>query len=183
MSPRKHERVLGIYPTRSGFAFAVVQLDHGLIDWGEAELSSNSDEVFVERILAQIYRSLPAAVAVEDVLNTLRERSARRRISLITSYLGERSVELRAVPRTLIVSSLGMNDAATKQQIADQLCIRFPEIAHLRPRTFAWKKDRRMNLFDAIALAVAGQAKRMPKRRRPPSEPPEGTRRNVSRSD
>lgn len=155
---RPYQRVLGLYPCRRGFGFAVMEGGRGLIDWGAAELGEDSDVEFLVRVERKIRRCAPALLVLEDCQRPDRSARALRRTEdtilfalragLLTAFFTAGEVnELISLPVT-----------ATKHQVAEHLCGVHPELMPHLPVPSLWRRDPRMNIFRAIALAAAGLA-------------------------
>lgn len=149
-----YARALGIYPCQTGFGFAVIERGRGLVDWGEAELGRDSDEEFVRRVRLQIERSSPALLALEKTSDTSRGAKAKRRVDAalaLATHLCLKSVELSPYE---VREGLSVTAGATKHDLVDQLCEMYPELTRQKPVRSIWKRDPRINVFNAVALAV-----------------------------
>jgi hypothetical protein len=152
---RPYERVLGVYPCQTGFGFAVVEPRRGLIDWGEAELGRNVDDEFIERVVWQIRRCLPGMLAIEDWTNSLRGERTRRRTRAAVALAKRLGLATVVLSRMELRNALQLGPDATRHDVADRMCDFHPELTHQKPSRAIWKKDPRMNVFAAVALATA----------------------------
>jgi hypothetical protein len=149
-----YKRALGIYPCQVGFAFGVVERRRGVIDWGQAELDTKNESEFIARIEAHIKRCSPAVLALETQVNTRRGERAVRQIGVTFAVSVRLGVATVALSPAAIRAALSLPSKATKHDVAGRLCEVFPEIAHHKPTKVIWKKDPRMNVFNAVALAA-----------------------------
>lgn len=153
---RQYHRILAIDPSTKGFGFAVLEGNDRLVDWGVAGLWSKSDEEFLTRLEAMVDRYRPAIIAVEDTSSTRRGERAQRRIEAVVEYAELRDVHPILVSRSEVRSSLDLPTDATKHEAAARIAELFPELGTLLPpERKPWQsEDERMNVFDAVALAI-----------------------------
>lgn len=155
-----YARILAIDPSTKGFGFAVLEGRGRLIDWGVAELYSRNDKEFLTRVEAIIDRYSPVVVAVEDVLvNQRRGERAKRRINAVVGYVHLREIHPAIVSFAEVRTLLGLPEDSTKHETAKVLITSFPELESvLPPKRRPWQsEDARMNIFDAVGLAVVGR--------------------------
>ena len=149
-------RVLGIYPHRLGFSYAILEGERRLVDWGTAQLGRRDDQEFRARLAMIIESNRPTLLVCEDLAADQRGATARRRVGVAVGFA--RSLSLKCVvrrPQTIRVA-LGLDGRASKHDVADRLIELFPELMRLRPRRRIWQRDSRMRLFEAVALCCAG---------------------------
>jgi uncharacterized membrane protein len=153
-------RILGIDPTITGFAYAVLGGPRVLIDWAALQMRSPKHATALERTALLIARFRPHLIAVEDVTGvTRRGERAKRLIRGVEMLAMMKGVKVRRVSRVQIETVLGLEEA-TKYEIARVIAERFPELAPRLPRVRKpWmSEDERMNVFDAVGLAIGVQA-------------------------
>ncbi len=149
-------RILAIDPCTEGFGFAVLEDGRLLVEWGVARVWGKSDRTFHSRVEEMILRFRPSALVLEDVAGRRPSTKVRRIRQLVKhGALGVR--ERRLVGPQTVRRVLG-NPRLTKHGIASLIASHFPEIAHLvpPPRRPWMAEDRRMHVFDAVGLAIAG---------------------------
>lgn len=155
MPPRitLYSRVYGIYPCNGGFAFALLEARGRLIDSGKIDLGTDNDEEFAARLRAEITRCSPSALAIENCTEGKRKEKAQRRVSLAGKLA--RQLKVRCVPigREAVRRDLGFLGVATRHEVAVALSRTFPEIAHRLPKRSIWRRDPRLHVFMALALA------------------------------
>lgn len=152
----RHARAIGIAPSSNGFGFAVLEGGVRLLDWGWARLHSNQDEELLVRVQALVQRYGPTSIALEDVSGTRKGARAARRIDAITRVAKQRHIECDLVPRIQIRHATGLSDKVSKYEVAQAIMTTFQELETLLPPPKeAWQsEDKRMSVFDAIALLV-----------------------------
>lgn len=163
--PQTHSRILAIDPCTKGFGFAVLEGGNRLIDWGVARLYSKNDEEFLVRVDALINRYKPTAIAVEDVAGTSRGERAAKRINDLIGYAAFLDIERALVSRGEVRVILGLPYDATKYEMAQMIAKLFPELeASLPPPRKLWQtEDKRMNVFDAVGLALGATFLHLPR--------------------
>jgi Holliday junction resolvasome RuvABC endonuclease subunit len=159
--PQTHSRILAIDPCTKGFGFAVLEGGNRLIDWGVARLYSKNDEEFLVRVDALINRYKPTAIAVEDVAGTRKGERTAKRVNDLVGYATLLDIERALVSGREAREALGLPYDATKYEVARTIAELFPELkATLPPPRKPWQtEDERMNVFDAVGLAIATSAR------------------------
>lgn len=158
--PEKH-RILAIDPGTREMGVAVLEkgalVYHGVLAFPklpspQARLKQARDAV------AQLIRDFrPTVLAVEKTF------IGRNRSAALLNVLTDEIVSL-AKRKEIAVVSLAPNVVkkaaagdgwATKEDVASAVAARFPELrAYLAPDR-KWKRDRQLNMIDAVALAIA----------------------------
>jgi len=151
-------RILGLDPTSRGCAYAALEGESNLIDWGVASAKLPVDACILSRIEHVIDRCAPDLIAVEDGRGTRRGRRAKEIIKGIERIAKKRTLRIVRVTRRSVRETF--SPATTKQQIAEALARLFPELAPRlpRPRKCFDAEDNRMNIFDAASFAVTAQS-------------------------
>lgn len=152
-------RVVSIDPTTRGFAYAVLEGKENLIDWGLVHVLLRSDGNILSRVEEILDRCLPDLVVIEDGRCIRRRERARRLIKGIEGVAKRRMLQVVRITRSHVQHIL--RPASTKQEIAEALARTFPELAPRLPRfRKPWmSEDERMNIFDAVSLALAALSK------------------------
>ena len=150
------ERALSIFPLRLGFSYALLEGGTRLVDWGVARLGRQNDTEFQRRVATTIEESRPTILVCEDDSNRRRGETARRRAGIAIEVAVFLGVPVTLASAGQIRSALGLHNKASKQKVADELVRRFPELSWRAPLNRIWQRDPKMNVFEAIALAVAG---------------------------
>lgn len=136
-----------------------------LIDWGVARLYSKVDEEFLVRVDAIINRYKPTIIAFEDVSGTHRGERAAKRINDLVGYAALLDIERALVSRGEVRTALGLPYEATKYEVAKRIVTLFQELeATLPPPRKPWQtEDERMNVFDAVGLALGATFLHLPR--------------------
>jgi hypothetical protein len=152
-------RVVAFDPTTRGFAYAVLEGSDNLIDWGLVHVLIRSDANILSRVEHILDRSLPDLLVVEDGRGTRRRARAQRIISGIEQIAKRRMLSIVRVSRSHVREVL--KPARTKHDIALALASIFPELGPRlpRPRKPWMSEDERMNIFDAVSLALTALSK------------------------
>jgi hypothetical protein len=150
-------RTLGLYPTRQGFAFAVLEARGLLVAWGFARIDNAPDTAFVARVVGLMKRYSPAVLTVEDGSTTSRGEKVKRRTARAVEIATSRSCDVRPISRAMVRRALGLSADATSHDMAMRTAELFGELVqHLPPKRRLWEsEDRRMPLFHAVGLALS----------------------------
>ncbi len=155
-----NSRILSISPSTEGFGFAVLERGEKLVDWGVKHVSRDKNEESLRKVEELIASYLPTQLVVEDCLVKECRRSPRIRtlIQEIVKLAEQKMVSVISFPRAKVKAFLCPGGSFTKHDVAEVLAKRFPEELGLRlpPKRRPWKsEDSRMDIFDAVALALA----------------------------
>jgi hypothetical protein len=158
MKPRTL-RVIGIDPTRRGFAYALMEGGEHLVDWGMVHVLIRTDRNVFLRVEEIFNRTLPDLLVLEDGRGTKRGPRARRLIKGIKKIAKRRKLLVRFVSRSRVREVF--HPARTKQEIAESIATSFPELRSRLPRRRKpWMaEDERMSIFDAVSFCVAALSK------------------------
>ena len=157
MKEHINHRILAIDPTTQGFGFAIIEDPPNLIDWGVAGCKKRNVDC-LKRIEMMIEDYQPTVIVLEDC-----SRKDSRRchavgifIRKILKLAGKRKIEIHTFSWEEVQKTFSKVGATTKQEIATKIASQFPElIPRLPRRREPWmSEDHRMNIFDAVALAV-----------------------------
>lgn len=159
-------RLLAIALTSRGLGFAVLEGEMSLIESGHTSVRNgdkNARCLAKVEMLSALYR--PDVMILEDAAakGSKRHRRIKRLYRGLKSFAKKRKLAVHIVSRQQVRCLLLGNEDGTKQQIADVLAKRFPlELAfRLPPKRRPWQSaDARMDIFDAVALAVASRIKK-----------------------
>ena len=162
--PLRHCRVLGVSPSTRGFGFAVIEGERTLADWGATEVKGDKNPRSLAKIERLIAHYQPDVLVLPDVQGKMSRRAPR--IKALNQQIADMAQSLPL--RVVILSTedvrrrcLGTKEG-TKHGLAENLAERFPsELASsLPPKRRPWtSEDRRMDIFDAVGLALAFRLK------------------------
>lgn len=155
----KHLRVLAIAPSTRGFGFALFEGQGVLVDWGVKSVQGDKNRRSLVKVQEMIAHYQPEVIVLEDTAGEDCRRSARirtlsRRIIALATSL---NVRIEVFSREQIREVFFADGEGTKHALAEILARRFPEELgpRLPPKRKPWKsEDCRMDIFDAVALAV-----------------------------
>ena len=154
MARRSLGRTLAIDPTRQGFAYVLLETSV-LVDWGQGNIYPKGDEDFVGRVFLLVDRCKPDLLVLEGPEGSRRGDRAKRLV-----HKTERHATLRELPVAVVtrpeIQERFSHTGKTKWEIACALTKRYPELEwKLPPKRKPWQsEDERMNIFDALSMAV-----------------------------
>ena len=155
----KYPRILAIAPSSNGFGYAVLEGHKVLVDWGVKRVEEHKNAGCVKKVEAMIARYNPQVMVLEDTASEGSLRSPR--IQTLTKRLV--AVAERRAVKVVLFSQMQMrrvflgNDQGTKHAVAESIAEQFPEELGFRlpPKRQTWmSEDSRMDIFDAVALAL-----------------------------
>jgi hypothetical protein len=148
--------VLAAFPSAKGFGYAVFEGPGSLIDWGVKTahgVQKNRQSLQKMRELLTFYR--PDVVVLEDYdgHGSRRARRIEILINLIAAHAHGEGMRTASFSRAEVRACFGL---IAKREIAEAIVREFPELEpRLPPVRKIWmSEDRRMNIFDAVALAL-----------------------------
>ena len=151
--PTKRILAVDLRSTRVGFA--VVETPIQLVDWGKRALTADSCSALLLWLLQKYGISLMVVrkIQFDSPRNTARVRTGLR---VIRKIARARSIELTAMSKNDFNRVFQQPERRTKFEIARLMTVIFPELAQLLPRSRRCyePENRRMSVFDAVALAV-----------------------------
>jgi Holliday junction resolvasome RuvABC endonuclease subunit len=158
----KHFRVLAIAPSTRGFGFAVLEGAETLADWGATEVKRAKNVQALAKIERLIVHYQPDVLVLPDALGKNSRRSPRiKSLCQEIAVLAEtRKIKVKTISDEQVRKSLLGTAEATKHAIAEMLAKRFQiELgSSVPPKRRPWtSEDRRMDIFDAVALGIAIQ--------------------------
>ena len=165
MIQNKTVRVLAVAPLSRGFGYAVSEDPSALVACGNKVINHNKNIhalAWVEKFI-RFYQ--PEVLVLPDV-NAPDTRRAPRIKTLhrkIVALANKHQLKLRFTSVTLVRARLLGSTKGTKQELAEALAAKFPvELAsRLPPKRRPWmSEDPRMDIFDAVGLAVVFWPKR-----------------------
>jgi len=152
-------RILAIDPSAKGFGYIVLESPDQLLDWGLKETCDEKNAKSLRQIEGLVKLYSPSLIAIENIRASDSRRGARVRVLLSqVSSLGRKlKTPVRAVSKSELKKSFESSRAKTKDEIAQVIAKRFPELAlRLPPPRKPWNgPDPRMAIFMAMANALA----------------------------
>lgn len=163
MIPYLPTRILAIDPTSRGFAYAVLEGTERLVDWGLVQIGRGATTA-PGRLESLLERYKPdLLVTGEYLLEPRRGRTMRPLLEDAEALAWGRGIPTGRISRTAIALAFE-GVGKTKHARAVAIVEHFPELLPRlpAPRKPWMSEDERMNIFDAIALALAASLKPSP---------------------
>ena len=165
---RTHLRVLAIAPSTRGFGFAVLEGQETLVDWGVKSVKKEKNTRCVAKVEELIAHYQPGLIVLED--SSVKDARRAIRMQALTQQIiamaSNRKLSVALISRQQVRRIFVSDGEGTKHAIAEILAARFPEELGFRlpPERRPWmSEDYRMNIFDAVALAIASRLLRTKK--------------------
>jgi len=161
----KQFRVLSVSLSNRGFGYAVMENEKTLVVYGKRRMTGDKHKASLKGIEKLIARSQPDYLVLQDVNNakgTVRVDRIRRLHRGIVALAKKHKLPVKIISGWKIRAVLLGNENGTKQELAELLAGRFPdELAfRLPPKRMLWMNpDDRMDIFDAVGLAMVFQLK------------------------
>ena len=157
---QKEHRVCAIAPTTRGFGFAVMEGESSLLAFGSKRVNGNKNARSMDKIAKLIKYYRPDVVVLPDVNATDARRADRIKTlqRIIVDLTHSQKLKAVVISGKRVRQTLLGNPKGTKHEVAAAVGARFPnELSSLLPpKRRAWdSEDRRMDMFDAVGLAVA----------------------------
>jgi hypothetical protein len=162
MSSPFHNRTLAVDLASRGFGYAVLDAKGRLVDWGVRRVTGDKAAECMTRIMDLLEWYAPDLLVLEDCDASTSRRAPRIRALAHDVRRMAEAVEVRVttVSWQKVRDIFGRSARATKHQIATWVAQLYPIMSrHLPPKRKSWmNEDERMNMFDAIALALTARA-------------------------
>jgi RNase H-fold protein (predicted Holliday junction resolvase) len=167
----KQFRILAVTPSTRGLGFVVMEGEKTIIECATRVADGNEKDKNAQSVtkLKKLLDSYQPGVVVLQDMEAKGSRRAPRIKKLnrqIKAVAEKRKIQVKLISGTQMRNVLLGNPKGTKQEMAEMLAAQFPDelASRLPPKRKAWdSEDDRMDIFDAVALAVAlrlKQAKR-----------------------
>ncbi|MEI9966951.1 MAG: hypothetical protein WDN67_05020 [Candidatus Moraniibacteriota bacterium] len=152
--------MLAVAPSSRGLGFAVLESQEKLVDWGVKSIRGDKKTACLAKTVELIQTYQPGIIVLDDASAPTSRRSPRIRqlISEIVAVAEREEIKVLLLSRERVKKILFGHDQATKQAVAEMLAARFPHELGFRlpPKRRPWmSEDYRMDIFDAVALAIA----------------------------
>ena len=160
----KDFRILAIALSTGGFGFVVMEGQRTIIEFGRrvADGDKNAQSLAKMKKLLNFYR--PDVLVLQDVEAKGSRRAPRIKTlnRQIKREAEKQKIEVKLISGKQLRSLLLGNPKGTKQEMAETLAMQFPDelASRLPPKRKTWEsEDGRMDIFDAVALAVVFRMK------------------------
>ena len=154
-----YPRILAIAPSTKGFGYAVFEGHKMLVHWGVKSVKGDKNAGAVEKVEDMIARYNPQVMVLEDTATKESHRAPR--IKALTKRLvavaERRTIKVVLFSQKQIRRVFFGDVRGTKHALAENIAERFPEELGflLPPKRRDWmSQDSRMDIFDAVALAL-----------------------------
>ena len=155
----KYPRILAIAPSTKGFGYAVFEGHKMLVHWGVKSVKGDKNAGAIEKVEDMIARYNPQVMVLEDTATKGSHRAPR--IQALTKRLvavvERRTIKVVLFSQRQIRRVFFGDEPGTKHALAETIAGRFPEELGFRlpPKRRDWmSQDSRMDIFDAVALAL-----------------------------
>ena len=160
MIKSKNVRILAIAPLSRGLGYAVMEGPEKLVASGNKAILRDKNAgalAWVNRFI-QFYQ--PDVLVLSNVLAADTRRASRIKTlhRHIVAWATKRKLKVRLVSVTQVRTQLLGNSQGTKFAVAQMLAAKYPTELGLRlpPKRRPWmSEDPRMDIFDAVGMAVA----------------------------
>jgi len=161
----KDFRILAIALSYGGFGFVVMEGQKTIVECGRrvADGDKNAQSIAKTKKLLNFYR--PGVLVLQDVEAKGSRRAPRIKTlnRQIKGVAEKNKIEVKLISGKQLRSLLLGNPKGTKQEMAEMLATQFPDelASRLPTKRKPWEsEDSRMDIFDAVALALALRLKR-----------------------
>src|ERR1700728_4555172 len=158
MTGRQNDLVVAVYPNARGFAYVVFEGPLSPIDWGMSDLPAKwKTRRCLHRLSLLLDRYQPDALLLRGVSNAHRKGSIAALLAAIKEKARVRGLFTATVSRKQIREAFAYLGSPTRRAIVEAIAKHVPTFAsYVPPIRKIWNgEDRRMGLFDAIAVALA----------------------------
>jgi hypothetical protein len=161
----KFPRILAIAPSTRGFGYAVLEGKETLVNWGVKTVRGDKNRRCIEIAGKMLAHYHPEVMVLQDHSGTDSRRPVRIRVLAhgIIDLAPKHGVSVVLFTRKQIDKVFFARGRGTRYARAEILAKRFPEELgfELPPKRRAWmKEDPRMDIFDAVALALMMRVRR-----------------------
>jgi len=152
--------VLAVAPSSRGLGFGVLEGERTLVHWGVKAIDGDKNKGSIAKVEELIARYHPGMIVLEDysAKDSRRCPWIRGLGKKIVETAKNRQITVALLSREKVRKVFFMDSQGTKDSLAEMLAARFSEELgpRLPPKRRTWmSKDYRMDIFDAVALAVA----------------------------
>jgi Holliday junction resolvasome RuvABC endonuclease subunit len=155
----KYPRILAIAPSTRGFGYAVLEGHKILVNWGVKSVKGDKNAGSIEKVKEMIAHYNPEVMALEDTGAKGSRRSPRIQVlnKRLVAVAESHDIEVALFSQERVRRAFFGHDRGTKHALAEIITKRFPEELGFRlpPKRRPWmSEDSRMDIFDAVALAL-----------------------------
>jgi len=151
-------RVLALYPSASGFGYAVFEGAKEAVSFGVKIIEADKNKQSMRDMKTMIEAYKPDVIVLEDYLGEGSRKSKRIQVLIesIAGFAHMKKITTRCYGRAKIRGAFAEVGAFTKPEIAETIATELPEFApHIPPKRSIYRPESaRMSIFDAAALAM-----------------------------
>lgn len=156
----KHYRVMAIAPSTRGFGFVVLEGQETLVDWGAKSVKGDKNARSLMKAAGLITHYQPDVLVLPNASSKNSRRSSRIKelVQAIIDLSKSRKIKVALFSPEQVKRYILAGGAGTKHTVAEIIAQRFEaELGPiLPPKRSLWKsEDRRMDIFEAAALALS----------------------------
>ncbi len=163
---KKNNRVLAIDPGTHYIGVAVLD-GAKLAYYGVKTLSHRKSphDILMEgrKLIRELIDDFkPKTLAVEKTFFANNRNSALLNVfaNEIVAIGKRKGLRVKLLAANVVRKELCRNGWATKREVAQEICHRFPELMPFLSSDRRWKEDFYLNMFDAVALGIAASLRR-----------------------
>jgi hypothetical protein len=153
----QHDLVLAFYPHAKGFAYVLFEGPHSLVDWGMSDLlRADRLQQYLLRLKVLLDRYSPDALVLRKIRRGTRGDEGAEIIQAMTDLAKKRGIQTACISRKQIQEAFAHLGSPTRYAIVEAVAEHIPMLCSFVPgRRKIWNgEDRKMGLFDAVALAL-----------------------------
>lgn len=158
MSEKQPSVVLAFYPHARGFAYTLFLGPNRPIDCGMTDVRAKQDLNSIARRLERLLdRTQPEVLVLREIPKPREDKRSGRILEAMFDCGQRRGLPIIAISRMEIRQAFAHLRAPTRLAIANEITRNMPLlVGFVPPGRKIWNgEDRRMGLFDAVALALA----------------------------
>ena len=156
----KHFRIFGISLSAKGFGYAVMEGGNHLVDYRNKVLLADKNANSLIQIKKLILRYQPDVLILHDVnaKGTYRAPRIKELHREVVALAKRHKLTVAKLTNLELRRTLLSDPKGTKHDMAEYIAKKFPDefASRVPPKRTAWTSEMsRMDIFDAVALAVA----------------------------
>ncbi|MBX7227744.1 MAG: hypothetical protein K1X55_17040 [Chitinophagales bacterium] len=154
-----YTNILALYPNTRGFGYAFFKDEFQLKQFGMSVSKTNDNAHYLKRIMYQVnhFQPLVILLATQDGKHNRKRPRIQQLLEAIQAYALEQNIPVVTYSREQIRATFEKFDATTKQEIAEKICVWFPQLEkynRIVHRKWYMPEDYYQGMFDALSLAV-----------------------------
>ena len=155
----KQSRILAVSLSSRDFGYAVMEGGNTLILYGKMIINQDKNIRVLAHVKKMIARNGPGVLVLHDVdaKGTYRDPRIKTLHRKVVELAKKHKTKVVKISGTELRDTLLGDPKGTKQEMAESLAKQFPDelATRLPPKRKAWtSEDARMDIFDAVGLAV-----------------------------